>query len=86
MGSLYRSRYMTYCQVLVPPEAVYNCVAALGEIGRVQFNDVMMSLRYKFFWYLKDRCMLLADRQFSLLMVKSCSVEKCCIARQCKKL
>ena len=32
---------MTYCQALVPPEAVYNCVAALGEIGKVQFKDVM---------------------------------------------
>jgi len=41
MGSLYRSRRMTYCQVLVSPEAVYNCVAALGEIGKVQFKDVI---------------------------------------------
>jgi len=40
MGSLYRSRHMTYCQILVPPEAAYTCVAALGEIGQVQFKDV----------------------------------------------
>jgi len=35
---------MSYCQMLVPPEAVYNCVAALGEIGKVQFKDVIKSL------------------------------------------
>ena len=43
MGALYRSRHMTYCQMLVPPEAAYTCVAALGEIGQVQFKDVMQS-------------------------------------------
>ena len=26
------------------PDAVYNCVAALGEIGKVQFKDVIKSL------------------------------------------
>lgn len=48
MGSLYRSRHMTYCQMLVPPEAVYTCVAALGEIGKVQFRDVSDTLLFSF--------------------------------------
>ena len=46
MGSLYRSRHMTYCQMVVPPEAVYNCVVALGEMGKVQFKDVRKSLLF----------------------------------------
>jgi len=41
MGSMFRSQHMSYCQMLVPLEAVYNCVAVLGEIGKVQFKDVI---------------------------------------------
>jgi len=41
MGSLHRSQPMTYCQVLIPPETVYNCMAALGEIGKAEFKDVI---------------------------------------------
>jgi len=43
---MFRSREMTYCQVLLPQEALYNCVAGLGEIGRVQFKDVIKNLLF----------------------------------------
>jgi len=57
MGSSFRSQHMSYCQMLVPPEAVYNCVAALGQMGKVQFKDVIKSLlfsTYALFFIVKD--------------------------------
>jgi len=39
-GSLFRSELMCRCQLYLPPEAAYNCVAELGELGLVQFVDV----------------------------------------------
>jgi len=39
-GSLFRSEVMCRSQLYLPPEAAYNCVAELGELGLVQFVDV----------------------------------------------
>jgi len=39
-GTLFRSELMCRCQLYLPPEAAYNCVAELGELGLVQFVDV----------------------------------------------
>jgi len=39
-GNLFRSELMCRCQLYLPPEAAYNCVAELGELGLVQFVDV----------------------------------------------
>lgn len=41
MGNLFRSEEMDLCQLLIQPEAAYNIVSELGEIGAVQFNDVI---------------------------------------------
>lgn len=40
MGSMFRSEKMTLCQVFLAPEAAYNNMADLGELGCVQFRDV----------------------------------------------
>jgi len=40
MGSLFKSELMSRCQVYLPPEAAYNCVAELGELGLAQFVDL----------------------------------------------
>ena len=32
-GSLFRSEVMCRSQLYLPPEAAYNCVAELGELG-----------------------------------------------------
>jgi hypothetical protein len=34
-GVLFRSELMCRCQLYLPPEAAYNCVAELGELGMV---------------------------------------------------
>jgi len=39
-GSLFRSEPMSKGQFYLPPEAAYNCVAQLGELGSVQFVDL----------------------------------------------
>jgi len=39
-GSLFRSELMSRCQLYLPPEAAYNCVSELGELGLVQFVDL----------------------------------------------
>jgi len=40
MGTLFKSEAMSRCQVYLPPEAAYNCVAELGELGLAQFVDL----------------------------------------------
>ena len=35
MGTLFKSELMSRCQLYLPPEAAYNCVAELGELGMV---------------------------------------------------
>uniref|UniRef100_A0A0N4Z6L5 V-type proton ATPase subunit a n=1 Tax=Parastrongyloides trichosuri TaxID=131310 RepID=A0A0N4Z6L5_PARTI len=44
MGSLYRSELMTFCELYLPSEAAYNCIAELGEFGLCQFKDLNESL------------------------------------------
>merc|ERR1719228_625718 len=39
-GTLFRSEVMSRCQLYLPPEAAYNCVSQLGELGLVQFVDL----------------------------------------------
>jgi len=49
---------MSRCQLYLPPEAAYNCVAELGEIGLAQFVDLnpdMTSFQRKFVGEVK-RC------------------------------
>lgn len=40
MGSLFRSDCMSLCQLFVQPEAAYDLIASLGEIGLAHFRDV----------------------------------------------
>jgi len=40
MGTLFKSELMSKCQLYLPPEAAYNCVAELGELGLAQFLDL----------------------------------------------
>jgi V-type H+-transporting ATPase subunit a len=40
MGTLFKSELMSKCQLYLPPEAAYNCVAELGELGLAQFVDL----------------------------------------------
>jgi len=39
-SSFFRSELMSRCQLYLPPEAAYNCVSELGELGLVQFVDL----------------------------------------------
>jgi V-type H+-transporting ATPase subunit a len=41
--SLLRSEQMCLSQVFMGIEAAYHCVAELGELGLVQFNDVRLT-------------------------------------------
>jgi V-type H+-transporting ATPase subunit a len=40
--SLLRSEQMCLSQVFIETETAYHCVAELGELGLVQFNDVRL--------------------------------------------
>jgi V-type H+-transporting ATPase subunit a len=40
MGAMFRSEEMSLCQLFIQPEAAYQTVAELGEIGVAQFRDV----------------------------------------------
>ena len=40
MGSIYRSEYMSLCQLFLQTDSAYACVAELGELGLAQFRDV----------------------------------------------
>lgn len=40
MGAMFRSEKMSLCQLFIQPEAAYQSVAELGEIGIAQFRDV----------------------------------------------
>lgn len=44
MGSMFRSEAMSLCQVFIQPEAAYQSVAELGEIGVAQFRDVSRNI------------------------------------------
>lgn len=46
MSSLFRGEDMTLCQIYFQSESAYSCVAQLGELGIVQFRDVMLSIFY----------------------------------------
>jgi len=39
-SNLFQSELMSKCQLYLPPEAAYNCVAELGELGLAQFIDL----------------------------------------------
>lgn len=39
-GSIFRSEEMSLCQLFIQPEAAFQSVAELGEIGIAQFRDV----------------------------------------------
>lgn len=41
MGAMFRSEQMVLAQVFIQPEAAYNTISDLGEIGVVQFRDVI---------------------------------------------
>lgn len=45
MGAMFRSEEMALCQLFIQPEAAYNSVSQLGELGAAQFRDVST---YKF--------------------------------------
>lgn len=47
MSTIFRGEEMTLCQIYFQSEAAYTCVAQLGELGIVQFRDVI-NLRKKF--------------------------------------
>jgi V-type H+-transporting ATPase subunit a len=47
MGSLFRSEEMSLCHLFIQPEAGYQTVAELGEIGVTQFRDVSALERLK---------------------------------------
>lgn len=40
MGAMFRSEEMSMVQLLIQPEAAYQSVAELGELGIAQFRDV----------------------------------------------
>lgn len=40
MGTLFKSELMSKCQLYLPPEAAYNCIAEVGELGLAQFIDL----------------------------------------------
>ena len=40
MGTLFRSREMTLCQLFLQSDSAYACVRELGELGMVHFRDV----------------------------------------------
>lgn len=42
-SSIYRSEEMCLAQLFLQTEAAYACVAELGELAIVQFNDVRYS-------------------------------------------
>jgi hypothetical protein len=44
MGDMLRSEQMTLCQIFIPSEAAYFVISELGEIGIVQFRDVILSI------------------------------------------
>ena len=47
MGSLFRSAEMTLYQLFLQNEAAYQCVSEIGELGIVQFRDVIIFLLLK---------------------------------------
>ena len=40
--TLFKSERMSKCQLYLPPEAAYNCVAELGELG----EDILQNRIY----------------------------------------
>jgi V-type H+-transporting ATPase subunit a len=49
MTELFRGEEMTLCQIYFQAEAVYSCIAQLGELGIVQFRDVRKKFKLKTF-------------------------------------
>ncbi len=47
MTELFRGEEMTLCQIYFQAEAVYSCIAQLGELGIVQFRDVRKKFKLK---------------------------------------
>lgn len=44
-ASLFRSEEMTLAQLFLQSDSAYSCVRELGEIGKVQFRDVINALQ-----------------------------------------
>ena len=42
MSTLFRGEEMALCQIYFQTEAAYSCLAQLGELGVVQFRDVII--------------------------------------------
>ncbi|CAJ0957685.1 unnamed protein product, partial [Mesorhabditis belari] len=40
MGTIFRSEWMSLCQVFLQTDSAYACVAELGELGLAQFRDL----------------------------------------------
>ncbi len=45
MAALFRSEKMVKCQLFLQTDSAYACVAELGELGVVQFRDVIRQCR-----------------------------------------
>lgn len=58
MGAMFRSEKMSLCQLFIQPEAAYQSVAELGELGICQFNDVS---RINFVSLAKSLCVFNVD-------------------------
>jgi hypothetical protein len=43
-STLFRSEEMSLIQLYIPAEVSHSCLAELGEIGKVQFRDVSLSI------------------------------------------
>jgi hypothetical protein len=43
-SDLFRGESMNLCQIYFQAEVAYSCVSQLGEMGVVQFNDVIINL------------------------------------------
>jgi len=48
-NSIFRSEVMSLVQMYLQPEAAYDTIAALGEVGVVQFRDVSDQCKKKAF-------------------------------------
>ena len=43
-SDLFRGESMNLCQIYFQAEVAYSCVSQLGEMGVVQFNDVIINI------------------------------------------
>lgn len=58
-NSIFRSEVMSLVQMYLQPEAAYDTIAALGEVGCVQFRDVSAANKK---YSIKDNINLIAMR------------------------